>query len=416
MTAVSLLLERLRGSARIVRMALYVLRAYRLRSAFVIAAIALGIASLTIIIASIDGAERKADEIVEMFGPDAVFVIGGQPNSRAVGWRGLTLTFADVGRIRAELPGAYLAVPMRSKSAVTVRYLDKSVEVPVLVGSTEGYADAWNWPLVEGRDFSSEDVDRGAKVALLADGPAATLFGSESPLGATIFINDLPVQVIGRLAYRGMASMGGSIDDRLVLPITTLTQRFNMDRKYVRALRVKFRDPENMAFHVENLRSLLRNQHRLEDGAEDDFTVLTAAEILKFIAMFKGGLVAFLGVTAVVAIVVGGFVLANLFYLAVSERRAEIGLKKALGAPDRAILLQILAEAVVLTLLGALCGMLLGMGIGQFLARLGLLEILFSWKIFFLSLTASAAIGILFGLKPARQAAALPPVEALKGV
>jgi putative ABC transport system permease protein len=213
-----------------------------------------------------------------------------------------------------------------------------------------------------------------------------------------------------------MASMGGSIDDRLVLPITTLTQRFNMDRKYVRALRVKFRDPENMAFHVENLRSLLRHQHRLEEGTDDDFTVLTADEVLKFIAMFKGGLVAFLGVTAVVAIVVGGFVLANLFYLAVSERRSEIGLKKALGAPDRAILLQFLAEAVALTLLGALLGMALGMGIGQFLDRLGILQILFSWKIFFLSLLASGAIGILFGLKPARQAASLPPVEALKGV
>jgi putative ABC transport system permease protein len=184
----------------------------------------------------------------------------------------------------------------------------------------------------------------------------------------------------------------------------------------VRALRVKFRDPENMAFHRENLRSLLRDQHRLDAGEDDDFTVLTAEEVLKFIAMFKGGLVAFLGITAAVAILVGGFVLANLFYLSVSERRSEIGLKKALGAKNRAILLQFLAEAVALTLIGALFGMVLGMGIGQFLDRLGLLQILFSWKIFFLSLIASGAIGIIFGLKPARQAAALPPVEALKGV
>ena len=416
MMAASSWLKRLRAIVRIVRMALYALRAYRLRSAFVIAAIALGIASLTIIIASIDGAERKADEIMEMFGPDAAFVIGGATNTRAVGWRGLTLTYADVRRIRAELPGAYLTVPMRAKSNITLRYRDRSVEVPILVGSTEGYADAWNWPLVEGRDFSTDDVDRGAKVTLLADAPALALFGESSPLGETVFINDVPMQVIGRLAYRGMPSMGASIDDRLVIPITTLTQRYNMDRKYVRALRVKFRDPENMAFHRENLRSLLRDQHRLDTGEDDDFTVLTAEEILKFITMFKGGLVAFLGITAAVAILVGGFVLANLFYLSVSERRSEIGLKKALGAKNRAIMLQFLAEAVALTLIGALFGMALGMGIGQFLDRLGLLQILFSWKIFFHSLLASGAIGIVFGLKPARQAAALPPVEALKGV
>jgi putative ABC transport system permease protein len=416
MTAWSVVINYLRLTLRVTLMAFLALRAYRLRSAFVIAAIALGIASLTIIIASIDGAERKADEIMDMFGPDAAFVIGGDPNSRAVGWRGLTLTYNDVQRIRAELPGAYLSVPMRAKSNITLRYGDQSVEVPTLVGSTEGYADVWNWPLAEGRDFSAEDVDSGAKVVLLAHGPKEALFGQRSALGATVYVNDLPARVIGELRYRGMASMGGSIDDRLVIPITTLTQRFNMDRKYVRALRVKFSDPENMAFHKENLRSLLRHLHNLQEGENDDFSVLTADEILKFISMFKGGLVAFLGVTAAVAILVGGFVLANLFYLSVTERRFEIGLKKALGAKNQAILMQFLVEAVVLTLIGALFGMLLGMGMGQLLARLGILEILFSWKIFFISLTASGAIGIVFGLKPAREAAGLAPVEALKGV
>jgi putative ABC transport system permease protein len=170
-----------------------------------------------------------------------------------------------------------------------------------------------------------------------------------------------------------------------------------------------------MAFHVENLRSLLRDQHKLGPGEKDDFTILTAEEILKFLSMFKGGLVLFLGVTAAVAMVVGGFVLANLFYLSVSERRVEIGLKKALGAKSRAILMQFLAEAVGLTLAGALFGMLLGMALGQLLERLEILRILFSWKVFFLAVAAAVAIGLVFGLKPARQAAALPPVEALRG-
>jgi len=409
-------LDPLRQLLRVTGMAGTALWAYRLRSAFVVAAIALGIASLTVIVASIDGAERKARQIVEMFGPDTAFVLGGDIESRAVGQRTLTLSYEDARSIRAELPGVYLVVPMRARSNVTVRYGDRRMDLPIAVGSTAGYAEVWNWPLAEGRDFSEEDIERGAKVALLGDSPARELFGEESPLGYTILVENLPVQVIGRLAYRGMAGMGPPVDDRIILPITTLTQRFNLDRKYFRALRVKFSDPENMDFHVENLRSLLRRLHNIAPGDKDDFTILTADEILKFLSMFKGGLLVFLGITAAVSMVVGGFVLANLFYLSVSERRTEIGLKKALGAKNRAILQQFLAEAVVLTLIGALFGMVLGMGLGKLLERLDILQILFSWKVFIYSVTAAVAIGLLFGLKPARQAAALPPVEALKGV
>lgn len=415
MTAISKAIENTRLVKRLAAMAAAALWAYRLRSAFVVAAVALGIASLTVIVAAIDGAERKALEIVDYFGPDAVFVLGGDIRSRALGRRTYTLSYADARRIRDALPGAYLVVPMRAKRQVTVRHGERQKELPLVVGATAGYAEVWNWPLAEGRDLSEEEVERGAKVALIGDTTARELFGDASPLGRTILVDRLPVRVVGRLSYRGVSGGGGSVDDRVILPITTLTQRFNLDRQYFRALRVKFRDPENMDFHAANLRSLLRDQHGLAPGEEDDFTILTAEEVLKFLSMFKGGLVLFLGVTAAVAMVVGGFVLANLFYLSVSERRVEIGLKKALGAKSRAILLQFLFEAVGLTLLGALFGMALGMALGQLLERLEILQILFSWKVFFLSLAAAVAIGLTFGLKPARQAAALPPVEALKG-
>ena len=415
MTAASRLLETPRLFMRLLRMALEALWAYKLRSAFVVCGVALGIASLTIIVAAVDGAERKALEIVKFFGPDAAFVLGGDIESRAVGQRTLTLSYADARAIRESLPGAYLVVPMRAKGGVTVRFADKQENLPIAVGATAGYAEVWNWPLAEGRDLSQEDVERGAKVALIGDTPARELFGNSSPVGRTILLDRLPLQVVGRLSYRGLSGGGGSVDDRIILPITTLTQRFNLDRQYFRALRVKFHDSENMAFHVANLRSLLRHLHGLKSSEKDDFSILTADEILQFLSMFKGGLLVFLGVTALVAVVVGGFVLANLFYLSVSERRTEIGLKKALGASRRAILLQVLIEAVLLTLLGALLGMVLGMAMGQLLERLEILEIVFSWKVFFLSLAAAVAIGVLFGLKPARQAAALDPIEALKG-
>ena len=411
------LVERGRLAGRVAVMALSALWAYKLRSCFVIAAVALGIASLTVIVASIDGAERKANEIVDAFGPDAALILGGDIRSRAVGQRTLTLSYDDAEKLRQSLPGVYLVVPMRARFNLNARGNGQTTQVSTVMGATAGYAEAWNWPLAEGRDLSEAEVARGAKVGLIGDATARALFGDDSPVGRTVFVEQLPVQIVGRLAYRGVSAGGGGgpVDDRLIVPITTLTQRFNLDRKYFRALRVKFVDPENMSFHVENLRSLLRHQHRLADGEPDDFTILTADEVLKFLAVFKGGLVLFLGVTAVVAMVVGGFVLANLFYISISERRTEIGLKKALGAPSGAILLQILLEALWLTLLGALCGLALGMAFGQLLERLGVLEILLSWKIFGLAALAAVVIGLVFGLKPARQAAALAPMDVLKG-
>ncbi len=415
MTVVSRPVDLIRQAWRIGQMALTALWAFKLRSFFVVLGVALGIASLTVIVAAVDGAERKATEIVKWFGPDTALVLGGDIRSRAVGQRTLTLSFKDAQKLRESLPGAYLVVPMRGKGDVTVRYRGRNRQVPLIVGATDGYAEAWNWPLAEGRDFTGEDVQKGAKVGLIGDLVAEDLFGDESPVGHTIFVDQLPVQIVGRLSYRGVSGGSSSVDDRIILPITTLTQRFNLNRKYFRALRVKFYAPENMEAHVANLRSLLRHLHNLQPGEPDDFSILTADEILKFLSMFKGGLMLFLGITALVAIIVGGFVLANLFYLSVNERRSEIGLKKSVGAPDWAILMQVLTESVFLSLAGALLGVILGLSLGQLMAQLGVLEILISWKVFIFSTLAATFMGLVFGLRPARTAAGMPPIEALKG-
>ncbi len=388
--------------------------AYKLRSFFVVLGVALGIASLTLIIMSVDGANRKAMEIVEMFGPDAAFVLGGNFKKRAAGMRTLTLSHEDATRIRQSLPGAYLVVPMRAQVGRTVKYRNKNYQDVFIVGATENYGQVWNWPLVEGRDIRPEDEQAGARVALVGDKPARELFGEESPVGKIIFIKDIPFQVVGRLAHRGGAG-GGDPNNRIIIPLSTLTRRFNMDRKYFRALRVKFYEPEYMDAHIENLRLLLRHLHKLKPEEDDDFTILTADEVLKFLSVFKGGLTIFLGVTATIAMLVGGFVLANLFTISVSERCEEIGLKRALGAHRSAIMFQFLMEASLLTLLGGFLGLALGYGLGKFLSRLDILTIQFSWKVFGMAMFSSLAVGLVFGLKPARHAAGLDPIRALKG-
>lgn len=401
---------------RITNLGLEAVWAFKLRSLFVILGVALGIASLTLIVTAVDGANRKAMEIVDMFGPDSALIFGGNFKKRAIGGRTLTLSRDDARRIKNSLPGAYQVIPMRAVFGKTVKYKANNYQDVLIIGATEGYSKAWNWPLSEGRDISLEDDRIGARVALLGDKPSTELFGEESPVGKVIFIANVPYQVVGKLSYRGFTSGGGGdIDNRIIIPLNTLMQRFNLNRKYFRALRVKFYEPDYMPAHTENLRTLLRHLHHLEPGEDDDFTVLTADEVLKFLSMFKGGLTIFLGVTATISILVGGFVLANLFSISVSERSEEIGLKKALGAHKSAIMVQFLVEACALTLLGGILGLFLGLGLGQFLSRLDILVIQFSWKAFFMALAGSQAVGLVFGLKPAKQAADLDPIQALRG-
>ncbi|WP_419786352.1 ABC transporter permease [Pseudodesulfovibrio sp.] len=401
---------------RVANMGFGALWAYRLRSFFVVLGVAFGIASLTLIVTAVDGANRKAVELVDMFGPDAALVFGGNIKQRAVGMRTMTLSMDDARRIENSLPGVRMVVPMRLKPDQTVKFGNRNYQDVPIIGATADYAGAWNWPLAEGRDISDDDVQHGAKVALLGSTVVREVFGDEQPVGRVVFIANVPFQVVGTLVSRGFSGGGhGDVDNRVIIPLSTLMQRFNLDRKYFRALRVKFHDAEHMAGHVENLESLVRHQHGLKPDQENDFTILTADEILKFMSMFKGGLTLFLGVTATIAILVGGFVLANLFSLSVSERSEEIGLKKALGARGSAIMVQFLVEACGLTLLGGVLGLFLGLGLGQFLSRLDILTIQFSWKAFFMALAGSQAVGLIFGLKPAKQAADLDPIRALRG-
>lgn len=401
---------------RVRQLAGQALWAYKLRSFFVIVAVSLGIASLTVIIAAMDGANKKADEITESFGPDAVFILGGDIINRAVGQRTLTLSWEDARRIRESVPGAYLVVPMRSAGSQLAKYRNRNYEVGRIIGATANYGSSWNWPLAEGRDFTDEDVARGARVCLIGTTPAQELFQGASPIGKTVFIKNIPFTVVGKLSHRGFAGGGGGdLDNRIIVPLTTLTQRFGLDRQFFRALRVKFHNPERMDDHVANLESLLRSLHGIRPGEPNDFTILTAGEVQKFLSIIKGGLVVFLGITAAAAIIVGGFVLANLFHLSVSERTTEVGLKKSLGAKNSAILVQFLIEAVLLTLIGAIVGIFMGLGMGQALSGFGLLEIELSWKIFTLALLSATAVGLIFGLRPAQRAARLAPIQALRG-
>lgn len=387
--------------------------AYKLRTIFVLTAIAFGIASVSIVISSIDGAQKKAVEIVKWFGPDAVFVLGGDIRSRALGKRIYTLTLKDLKAIKNHLPGVYLAVPMRAIRNVQIRYQDKSIEANA-IGATQNYAKAWNWPLKEGRDLIQEDYLRAKRVTLLGSSIANYLFPNTNPLGKTIFANNLPLQVVGVLTERDFSGNSGDINQRIILPLTTLTKRFNLNRNYYRALRIKFLFPENMHFYAENLEQLLRLTHKLKKNEPNDFTILTAKDILKFLSLLKGSLTVFLGLTACITSLIGGFVLANLFYLNIEERQKELGLKLALGYQKHSLLAQILLEAAIICFWGGVLGLGLGYSLGTLLAKLNLIPLQFSLKTFIVSFIITFSIGLFFSLKPAQEAIKISPIQALK--
>ncbi len=389
-------------------------RAFKLRTVFCLVSVALGIASITVIVAATEGAYQKAFEIIDRFGPDSLLIFGGSEEARAVGQRQKTITLYDVDAVREAFSSAYLVVPMTAMRDIQVIYKDRKYQT-LIVGSTSDYSRVWTWPVIQGSDFTDADVKGLRNVGLIGQFLAKELFGDEDPVGKTILVRRIPVQIVGVLSERGTTPGGTRLDDRIIMPITTLMRKLENETKYVSALRVRFYDQANLYTYVEELRSFLRKRHNLPDEEPDDFRIISPREITKFLVALTGSLVVFLGITGIISLVVAGFVLANLFLLSVKERTREIGIRRATGAKRRDILLQFLGESVTLTTAGGLVGFLLALASSKLLMLVAQFPIHFSWKAFAVGLVLSWVVGIGFGLQPASRAANLKPIEAIRG-
>lgn len=399
---------------RVLRLALRTIVVFRARSVFIVLAVAFGVAALTVIVAAMEGAGRKAEELADTFGPSAIFVAGGNLMYQPMGNRPRTLTWTDVRRVGSELPGAVSVQPFLLREKMPASGGGRRHLVASVVGTGENYRTTWNWPLAEGEDFTPADVQGGAGVCLLGSMVARALFGSRSPVGDVVLLDRVPLVVRGVLHPRNIVAAGVEQDDRIVLPATTMVRRFNLDRTYLNGIRINFASPQGMDGNARRVQALLRVLHDREPGEADDFLVISPLVVLRFVSFLKGGFGVFLGVTALAALLVGGFILANLFHLSVAERQTEIGMKKAIGATDAAILLQFLAEALYLTTLGAMAGLGLGLVIARMLERLDMLTLRLSPAVFMAAFIAALAVALVFGMQPARRAARMEPIAALK--
>ncbi|MEW6053314.1 MAG: ABC transporter permease [Nitrospirota bacterium] len=399
---------------RILSQSVLAVRSFKLRTIFCFISVALGIASITVIVAATEGAYKKAFDMVQKFGSDSLLVFGGGEEARATGQRQKTITLDDIEAVRQAFYSAYMVVPMTAMRDVTVSYRDKKYQT-LIIGSTSDYSRVWAWPVIQGADFTEADVKGLKNVGLIGQFLAKELFGDDDPVGKTMLVRRIPVQIVGVLSERGTTPAGERLDDRIIIPISTLMRKLQNETKYVSALRIRFHDQENLQRYAGELKLFLRQRHGLPSEEPDDFTVISPKEIIKFLAALTGSLVIFLGITGIISLLVAGFVLANLFLLSVKERTREIGIRRATGAKKQDILIQFLGESVVITTIGGLAGFVLALASSKLLMLIAQFPIYFSWKAFAIGLLLAWIVGIVFGLQPAKQAANLRPIEAIRG-
>ncbi|MHB8109396.1 MAG: ABC transporter permease [Syntrophorhabdaceae bacterium] len=390
---------------------LKILYYYRGRVIFSFSGVMLGILSICIIITTIDGANKKAQEIFEALGPDSIMVFGGGERQRAARMRLTTLKVQDAELLQ-RVDGIYDMMKAYSARNIMLRYKDRNWQTQV-VGSTTNYFDSFSWGFQAGTVYTTDEYKRAEAVCVLGSKVADELFKGEAPLGKTILVGKLPTRVIGVLQERGGSTGGPNIDDRVVMPLTTVTSRIVNEKRYLSLVRLKTN--RDLDATIDDVRAMLRQSHGLKESQDDDFTIRSSKDILAFVTVISGSLLLFLGTAAIVALIVSGFVLANLFYLTIQERKKDIGIRRAYGATRKGILLAFLFESILITFIGGIAGIILSVILGSTFEKLFDIPMMFSFKVIVFALIFSFLTGLLSGLRPALKASRIEPIEAIRG-
>ena len=394
--------------------ALRALRRNKLRSALTALGIIIGVASVVAMVAVGNGAQSNIESKVAALGQNLLIIFAG--NRRAGGVNaGLgsagTLSLADAASISREVRDAVAVSPDVSTSAQVIA--NGRNWATTISGESQDYLRIRDWKLAGGTMFSERDVRAAARVAVIGSKTANQLFGPVDPVGQTVRVKNMPFVIIGILVSKG-AGMGGSDqDDRLIIPFTTAMKRLTGD-KHLRCINVQISSSDRMALAQEQISNLLRQRHRVPTGRDSDFSIMNQKEIADTVGSISQVITLLLGSIASMSLVVGGIGIMNIMLVSVTERTREIGIRVAIGAQGSDILLQFLIEAVTLSLFGGAIGVLLGIGASRLTAVIAGFDAIVSPGSVVLAFSVSAAIGIFFGFYPARKAASLDPIEALR--
>ena len=394
--------------------ALRALRRNPMRSGLTMLGIIIGVAAVIAMVAIGTGAKEQVASSIAQIGQNTVLVMSGAGSRGGVrgGWGSApTLTRQDYEAIRKEVPGVLRATPDVRKNA-QVMAGNQNVNTTIN-GAGEDYVDIRAWEFLEGGNFTAADVRAAAKVAILGQTVATNLFGDASPVGQIVRIQNAPYMVVGLLKPKGMSMMGSDQDDVVLVPWSSALVRLTGTDSF-RSITVQAESADQVETVMADITALLRQRHRLRDEAEDDFQVRSQQEIMEMATSTAQTMTILLGAIAGVSLLVGGIGIMNIMLVSVTERTREIGVRMAVGARGGDILLQFLVEAVVLSVGGGLAGIALGYGIAQAVSAKFGWNTLVSAESVALAFLFSAAIGIFFGFYPARKAAGLDPIEALR--
>ena len=403
----------------LLRIALRALAVNKLRSALTMLGIVIGVSAVIVMIAVGAGAQARVEEQIRALGSNLLLVMPGSTTAGGVRMgfgSASTLTEDDVAAINRDIPEALAAPALRGTAQVIWGNNNWSTQI---YGTTPDYLDVRQWPLVAGRSFEPAEMAAAAKVCLIGATVARQLFGDADPLDQSIRIKRVPFTVIGVLDVKGQSLMGTDQDDLVLVPIKTARSRVlgtasAARNRTVGTIWVKAAEGVDTKEIEAEVRSLLRQRHRIQPGADDDFSLRNLAEVMAAQEASSRVLALLLAAVASVSLLVGGIGIMNIMLVSVTERTREIGLRMAVGARTRDILGQFLVEAVTLSLIGGLAGVALGVGASMLIASLAGWRIVLSPEAVGLAVAFAFAIGVFFGFYPARKAARLNPVEALR--
>ncbi|MEA3207174.1 MAG: putative transport system permease protein [Chthoniobacter sp.] len=396
------------------RIAVRALRRNKMRSLLTMLGIIIGVGAVIAMVGIGNGARSQVEAQIASLGQNMILIFTGSTTSSGVrtgfGMAG-TLKIEDAQAIAREVPGILAVSPeIRSTAQVAAGNQNWMTQ---LLGESPEYFEMREWELTSGVSFSEQEVRAASKVAVIGKTTASQLFGGTDPVGQIIRVKNVPFLITGLLKSKGMSLMGNDQDDVIVVPYTTAMKRLTGDTK-LRSINVQAATAELIPQAQQQITALLRQRHHIVPGRDDDFTVRSQQEIAEMATATSKILTLLLGAIACVSLIVGGIGIMNIMLVSVTERTREIGIRMAVGAHGADIMLQFLIEAITLSSLGGVIGIALGFGTSEIISNVAGWPTTIPTIMVVASFLFSAAIGVFFGLYPARKAAALDPIDALR--
>jgi putative ABC transport system permease protein len=396
------------------KIAFRALRRNKMRSVLTALGIIIGVGAVIAMVSIGNGAKAQVEQQIASLGENVILIFSGSVTSSGIrtGWGSAgTLKIEDAEAIRREVPGV-IAVSEEVISTGQVSAGNQNWFTRIY-GESPAYFDIRKWPLAEGASFTPQDVRSANKVCVIGRTTANQVFGSENPIGQVLRVKGVPFLVTGVLTSKGLSPQGTDQDDIVIMPYTSAMKRV-IGGTTLRGIDVQVASPADLAPAQQQITELLRQRHSIGPGRDDDFTVRNQQEIAETATATSRVMALLLGAIASVSLVVGGIGIMNIMLVSVTERTREIGVRLAVGAHGRDILTQFLIEAVTLSSIGGLIGIALGLATSQLLSAIAHWPTLISLGSIVVAFFFSAAVGIFFGFYPARQAASLDPIEALR--